>query len=124
MKPDPEVSLKYDDFYARAWECEYERPTFDVEDKNAMPPNSTEIRVQSGVATEEMWNTPGTEHECSTEIFPQTEDLSDVTDTYIEMEPDVETSSEQPNSSPTNPHSFEYNLRHNPKPNCNDDYRY
>ena len=40
------------------------------------------------------------------------------------MEPDVESSSEQPENSPTNPRSSKYNLRHNPKPNCNDDYRY
>ena len=29
-----------------------------------------------------------------------------------------------PEPSPTNPRSEKYNLRHNPKPNCNDDYRY
>ena len=29
-----------------------------------------------------------------------------------------------PETSPTNPRSEKYNLRHNPKPNCNDDYRY
>ena len=27
-KPDPEVSLKHDDLYAGAWECEYEKPNF------------------------------------------------------------------------------------------------
>ena len=40
------------------------------------------------------------------------------------MEPDVEASSEQPESIPTNPRSSKYNLRYNPKPNCNDDYKY
>ena len=47
----------------------------------------------------------------------------DVTDTRPHMEPDVEESSEQPNISPTNPCSSNYNLHHDPKPNCNDDYR-
>ena len=58
------------------------------------------------------------------ETSPQTGEISDVTDTYPHMEHDVETSSEQPGISPTNPHSSKYNLHHNPKPNCNDDYRY
>ena len=71
-----------------------------------------------------MRNTPGTAHECFPEIFPQTDEFSDVTDTYPHMELDVEASSEQPESSPTNPRSSKYNLRHNLKPNCNDDYRY
>ena len=118
------MSLKHDDFYAREWECEYEKPIFDAEENNAMPPNSPEISVQSDASTEEMQNTPRTSHECSPEIFPQTEELSDVTDTYPHVEPDVETSSEQPNNSPTNPRSSKYNLRHNPKLNCDDDYRY
>ena len=30
-KPDPDVSLKHDDLYARAWEYDYEKPIFDVE---------------------------------------------------------------------------------------------
>ena len=44
-KPDPEVSLKHDDLYARAWECQYERPTFDAENDSVMPPSSPEIVV-------------------------------------------------------------------------------
>ena len=40
------------------------------------------------------------------------------------MEPDVESSSEQPEKIPANPRGSKYNLRHNPKPNCNDNYRY
>ena len=117
------MSFKHDDLYARAWECDYERPIFDAENNNATPPISSETPVQSDVSTEEKRNTPATTHECSAEIIPQTEELCDVTDTCPEMEPDLEISSEQPNSSPTNPHSSKYNLRHNPKPDCNDDYR-
>ena len=71
-----------------------------------------------------MRNTSETTHECSPEIFPQTDDVSDVTDTYPHIEPDRESSSEQPEKSPTNPRSPKYNLHHNPKPNSNDDYRY
>ena len=71
-----------------------------------------------------MMNTPGTAHDCSKEIFAQTDKVSDVTDTYPHMKPDVETNSEQPSNSPINPRSSKYNLRHNPTPYSNDDYRY
>ena len=123
-KHDPEVSLQHDDFYARAWECEYEKSIFDAQNSNATRPNSLEISVQSDLSTEETRNLPGAAHDCSREVFPQREQLCDVTDTYPDMEPDVETRSEQPNNSPTNPRSSKYNLRHNPKLHCNDDYRY
>ena len=122
-KHDPEEKLKHDDFYARAWECEYEDSIFDAENNNATPPNSTDFPLQFDVSTEEMSNTPGTTHECSHAIFPQTQELCDVTGAYRDMEPGVETSSEQPSSNPTNPRSSKNNLRHNPKPICNDDYR-
>ena len=123
-KSDPEVSLNHDDLYARAWECDYEQPIFDAENANEAPFNQREIPIQSDFSTQEIRNTPGNPHVCSPEIFPNSDQLGDVTDTYPHKEPDVETSSEQPQNSPTNPCSSKYNLRHNPKPKCNDDYRY
>ena len=71
-----------------------------------------------------MKNTPGIAQECYPEFLPQTDEVSDVTDTYPHLETDVEPSSEQPENSPTNPRSSKYNLCHNQKPNCNDDHRY
>ena len=123
-KSDPEVSLNLDDLYARAWEYDFEEPFFDAENDNAAPRNLQENPLQSDFSTEEMLNTPGNIHVSSPEIFPCTGEVSDVTDTCPHMEPDAEPSSEQPENSPTNPRSSKYNLRHNPKPNCNDDYRY
>ena len=123
-KSDPEVSLNHDDLYARACEYDFEQPIFDAEKDNEAPTNSQEIPVQSNFSTEEMRNTPGEPHVCSPEIFPNSDELGDVTDTCPHMEPHVDTSSEQPQNSPTNPRSSKYNLRHNSKPNCNDDYRY
>ena len=102
-KSDPEVSLKHDDLYARAWECDYEQPFFDAENDNEAPPNQREIPIQSDFSTKEMRNTPGNPHVCSPEIFPNSDQLGDVTDTCLDMEPDVGTSSEQPQNSPTNP---------------------
>ena len=121
-KPDPEVSVRHDDLYARACECDYERLIFDAKYDNATPPNSPASVKQSDLSTEETWKTPGTARERSRETFPQTEESCDLTDTYSFIEPDVETNSEQPNKIPTNPRGSKYNLRHNPKPNCNDDY--
>ena len=123
-KSDPEVSLHHDDLYARAWECDFEQPFFHAENDKAASPNPREIPLQSDYSPEEMRNTPGTPHVCSPEIFLCTDEVSDVTDTCQHMKPDVESSSEQPQKSPTNSRSSKYNLRHNPKPNCNDDYRY
>ena len=123
-KSDPEVSLNHDDLYARAWKCDYEQPIFDAENDNETPTNSQENPVRTDFSTEEMRNTPGEPHVCSPEIFPGTDDDCEVIDTCPHMEPDVGTNSGQPQNSPTNPGSSKYNLRHNPKPNCNDDYRY
>ena len=123
-KSDPEVSLHHDDLYARAWEYDFDQPIFDAENDKAAPPNLHEIPLQSDYSTEEIRNTPGNPHVCSPEIFPCTYEVSDLTDTYPHMEPDVESSLEQAESSPTNPRSSTYNLRHHPKRSCNDDYRY
>ena len=123
-KSDPEVSPNHDDLYASAWEYDYEQPIFDAENDNAASPNLQEIPLQSDYSTEEMKKTPGNAHERFPEIFPYTDEVSDVADTCPHMEPDVESSSELQENSPTNPCSSKYNLRHNPKPNFNDDYRY
>ena len=123
-KPDPEVSLHHDDLYTRAWEYDFEQPIFDAENDKAAPPNLQELPLQSDYSTEEMRNTPGYPHVCSPEIFPCTDEVSDVTDTCPHWEPVVDSSLEQQEKSPANPRSSKYNLRHNPKPNCNDGYRY
>ena len=41
-KPDPEVTLNYDDLYARAWEYHYEQPFFDAGNNNVTQPSSHE----------------------------------------------------------------------------------
>ena len=117
FKPDPEVSINHDDVYARSWGNDYEQPIFDAENNNPAPPSLNEIPVQFEFSTVEMRNTPATTHECSPDILPQPDDVSDVTNTYPHMEPDAESSSEQLENSPTNPRSSKYNLRQNPKPN-------
>ena len=114
-KPVPDVSLRRDELYVRAWECQYEKLIFEAEINNSTPSSSPEIPLQSDLSTEETRNTPVSAQECSWE--------SDVTDMYPYIETDVETSSEQPNNNPTNPRSSKDKLRHNPIPNCIDNYR-
>ena len=43
-KPDPEVGLRHDESYARAWDCEYEKPVFDAEKKQC---NATQFTQNS-----------------------------------------------------------------------------
>ena len=59
-KPDTEVIIKYDDLYARAWECEYEKAIFDSNYNNPVSPSSPEITVRSKEAADETRSTPGT----------------------------------------------------------------
>ena len=44
-KPDPGVSLKHDDLYATAWECEYEKPVFNAKNSNVRHPIHPKIQV-------------------------------------------------------------------------------
>ena len=122
-QPEPEVIIKHDDLYARAWECEYDKPIFDSDGDNMVILNSPEVSVQPDEAAGETRSTPETIQEDSSEIFPHTDDIDDGTDTDHYMQPDADTSVEQTDPTPTNPRSSKYDLRHNPRLNCNDDYR-
>ena len=59
-KCDPEVTITRDDFYARAGECENEKPVFDNDYDNSPTPNSSEKAVLSESTPEETYNIPGT----------------------------------------------------------------
>ena len=79
---DPEVTNEHADLYARAWECDYERPNFDADCNNTTPPDPPEIAVQFDLPPEEMWNTSRTSRERSPNVFPSSDGLCDGTDTY------------------------------------------
>ena len=81
IKPDPKVVIKNDDWYARAWECEYEKPIFDSDYNNLVTPKLLEITVRSEEAANELRSTPGTIRENSPEISPQADRSYDGTDT-------------------------------------------
>ena len=123
-QPHPEVIIKQDDLYARALEWEYNKPIIDSDCDKLVIPNSPEVSVQPEEAPDEIRSTPGTIQEDPSEILPHTRDIDDGTDTDQYMQPDADTSVEQIDPTPTNPRSSKYDLRHNPRPNCKDDYRY
>ena len=124
LKRDPDVIIKHDDVYARAWECEREKSIFDSDYFNRVTPNSTENTVRSEVAANETSTIPRTIRKSSPEVFPQADRLCDGTKTDHYMEPDADTSVEQLDLTPTNHRSSKYDLRHNPQPNCNEQYSY
>ena len=121
---DPEVLNKHDDLYARAWESEFDEPIFDSDHNNLVTPSSREITIRFDETADEMKSTPGTRPENSSEIIPQSVRSYDGMDTDYDMQPDAEAGVEQLDPTPTNTRSSKYDLRHNPKPNCKDDYRY
>ena len=123
-QPDPEVLIKHDDLYARAWECEYDEPLFDSDYNKLATPSSPKVTIQSEQAADEMRITPGTIPESPPQIFPQPHRSYDGRDMDHDTQPDADTSVEQLDPTPTNPRSSKYDLRHNPMSNCNDDYRY
>ena len=45
-QPEPEVIIEHDDLYARAWECEYDKPIFDSDRDSMVIPNSPEVSVR------------------------------------------------------------------------------
>ena len=123
-QPDPEVVITHDDLYARAWECEYDEPIFDSDYNNLATPSPPEVTIRSEQAADETRSTPGIIQENSPRKTPQPYGLYDERSVDHDTQPDADTSVEQLDPMPTNPRSSKYDLRHNPKPNCNDDYRY
>ena len=66
---------------------------------------------------------PRTIQEDSPDTFPHTDEVGDGRDTNQRMEPDAEANSEQLSPTGVNSGSTKYDIRHNPKPNCNDGCR-
>ena len=123
-KPDPEVVIKHDDLYARAWDCEYDEPIFENDYNNLATLHSPEITIRFKQTADEMRKTLRTIRENSPEIIAQSHRSYDERDVDHDTQPDADTSVELIDPTPTNSRSSKYDLRHNPKLNCNDDYSY
>ena len=122
-QPYPEVVVKHDDLYARAWECEYDEPILDSDYNNLATPSSPEITIRSKQEADENRSNPETIPESPPQIIPQPHRSYDGMDMDHDTQPDADTSVEQLDPTPINHCSSKYELRQNPKPNCNDDYR-
>ena len=123
-QPDPEVVITLDDIYARAWECEYDEPKFDSDYNSLTTPSPPELTLRSKQATDETRSTPGIIRETSPGNTPQPDGSYDERNVDHDTQPDADKSAEQLDPMPTNPRSSKCDLRHNPRPNCIDDYRY
>ena len=123
-KPDLEVIIKDDYLYARAWESEYDTPIYDDGQHEPDSDNSPIITVRHDLPYEETCTIPRVIQEDLPEIFPHTDEVGDGTDTDHYMEPDAEVNAEPLSPTDINPRCTKYDLRHNPKQNCNDNYRY
>ena len=71
-----------------------------------------------------MRSTSGTIRESSPENIPQVDRSYDATDTHHYKQPDAYASVEQLDPTPKKSPQLKNDLRHNPKPTCNDDYRF
>ena len=87
-------------------------------------PSSLEITIRSERTADETRNIPGTIPESPPQIIPQPHTSYDGRDVDRDTQPDADTGVEQPDPMPANPRSSKYDLRHNLKPNCNDNYRF
>ena len=104
--------------------CEYDERIFDSDHNNLATPRPPEITIRSEQTADEMRTTPGTIPANSPEIIPHTDGSCDGMDVDHDMQPPGDPSVDQLDPTPTNPRSSKYDLRHNPKSNCNEDYRY
>ena len=91
-QPDPEIVIKHEDLYARAWECEYDETLSDSEYNNLTTPSPPEITIRSQQAGDEKRSTPGTIPGNSPEIIPQPDRPYYGTDTDHDIQPDADTS--------------------------------
>ena len=123
-KPDPEVTNKQHDLYARALESDSRKFNSNNDHDRQSQPNPPEVTLESNRTDAKLCSIPETPREGSQEIPSPTERICVGTDTYPYMESDAKMSSEQPKSNPTNFCSTKHDLRYNLKPNGNDDYKY
>ena len=116
--PDPEVKVSHNEWYAVSWEMDFGKQIDEHE-----PPENT--RNNHSVEIQEVTNTDG--------AAPPSPDFSNLTtdvgdNPYIRRPPPIESPPIPPGSPTTtvgyNPRKIaKYNLRPNPKPNANPDFR-
>ena len=101
-QPEPEVVIKHDGLYARAWEREYDEPIFESDYNNLATPSSPEITIRSEQSADEMRSNQGTRPENSPEIIPQPDITYDGRYIDHDTQPGADTIVEQLDPTPTN----------------------
>ena len=91
--------------YARAWESEYETPTFDNGQHEPYIDNSLETSVRNDLPNDQTCTISGTIQGDSRETLPHTDEIGYGTDTDHYMEPDAEFNVEPLSPTDINPHS-------------------
>ena len=133
--PDPDVKISHNEWYAVSWEMDFgkqidEHESRDNESNHQQPVTQEVANTQDETATQQILDK---EPEITDDKAPSSPDFSNLTtdvgdNPYIRRPPPIESPPIPPSSPPTtigyNPRKIaKYNLRPNPKPNTNPDFR-
>ena len=133
--PDPDVKISHNEWYAVSWEMDFgkqidEHESRENENNHQQPVTQEEANTQDETATQQILDK---EPEITDDKAPPSPDFSNLTtdvgdNPYIRRPPPIESPPIPPSSPPTtigyNPRKIaKYNLRPNPKPNTNPDFR-
>ena len=133
--PDPDVKISHNEWYAVSWEMDFgkqidEHESRENENNHQQPVTQEVANTQDETATQQILDK---EPETTDDKAPPSPDFSNLTtdvgdNPYIRRPPPIEDPPIPPKSPPTtvgyNPRKIaNYNLRPNPKPNTNPDFR-
>ena len=133
--PDPDVKVSHSEWYAVSWEMDFGKQ-IDEHETSESTRNNHHVEIQEVTNTNDEDTTPQTSKnyiEDTNDVAPPSPDFSNLTtdvgdNPYIRRPPPIESPPIPPRSPPTdvgyNPRKIaKYNLRPNPKPNANPDFR-
>ena len=133
--PDPDVKISHNEWYAVSWEMDFgkqidEHESRENENNHQQPVTQEVANTQDETATQQILDE---EPETTDDKAPPSPDFSNLTtdvgdNPYIRRPPPIESPPIPPSSPPTtigyNPRKIaKYNLRPNPEPNTNPDFR-
>ena len=129
--PDPDVKISHNEWYAVSWEMDFGKQ---IDEQEPLKNVETEQRTEIQEVTNSDGNMSAPKStEDTNEVNPPSPDFSNLTtdvgdNPYIRRPPPIQSPPIPPNSPPTvigyNPRKTgKYNLRPNPKPNTDPDFR-
>ena len=133
--PDPDDKASHNEWYAVSWEVDFGKQ-IDEHETSKSTSNNYHVEIQEVPNNNDEDTTPQTSKnyiEDTNDVVPPSPDFSNLTtdagdNPYIRRPPPIESPPIPPRSPPTavgyNPRKIaKYNLRPNPKPNANPDFR-